>query len=142
MNYFVINAPSNLITHVMASSYTPADTKLLKFVVANDRALDIYYAQMEKYPETLLDIGELMAKSAYVYDQVARDRISTDKPVSQRVRAEQTPKPISSQVAFNQREEEVRVWISHHPTADKYKLDEALRTGIVSAEAYLKKYRA
>lgn len=134
-NYFIVNAPSNLVIGAVSTSYIPTDSKLKKFVLANDRALDIYYAQMEKHPETLLDIGELMAKSPHVYDQVAKGKVSAAKPRSQRIRAEQAPKPVSS------REEEVRIWISQHPTADKYKLDEALCTGIVCAEAYLLKYR-
>lgn len=79
-NYIVINAPSNLVIGVASTSYIPTDSKLKKFVLANDRALDIYYAQMEKDPETLLAIGELMAKCPHVYDQVAKGKVSAAKP--------------------------------------------------------------
>lgn len=133
MNYFVINAPSNLIINVMASSYTPEDTKLLKFVVANDKSLNTYYKWCKKNPNMCMDIGDLMAKSPHVKEQVSGGRSGAAKLKTGRVRS-------LPERQHQSREEEVASWIARNPTADEYDLDEALYTGIVAARAYLSKY--
>lgn len=80
-----------------------------------------------------MDVGELMAKSAYITDQVGRGKAGSAKPTSPRLR--ELP-----QAKSRSREEEVKTWIARHPTADAYDLDAALYTGIVAARAYLLKY--
>ncbi|MCF7535372.1 hypothetical protein [Pseudomonas petrae] len=132
-NYFVVNRPSNLVVGVIATSYTPIDTQLKKFVLANEQSLWFYDKHMSQSHETLLDIGELMKKSAHIADQVSKGKIGNAKAISQRTRAEQT-------VSVQDREEYILTWIRNHPDADEYDLHHAIGMGIVAARAYLKLY--
>lgn len=133
-NYFVVNTPSNLIVGVVTTSYSPEGSATKKFILANDKALDRYYKEMSKNPETLLDVGELMLKSPFIAEQVTRGRKASPTK-SQRPRAEQ---------GFNSssmsRIELVQHWIKNHPLADEYALDAALGLGIVAARAYIHQY--
>ncbi|WP_133974325.1 hypothetical protein [Pseudomonas] len=132
-NYFVINRPSNLVTHVMTSSYSPADTKLLKFIVASDKALTTYYKWCKRNPGLHPDVGELMMKSPYFKEKVCNGKTGQANPRTYRVRDVPTEKHLD-------REEQVKIWIAQNPEAHEYDLDAALYTGIVAARAYLSKY--
>lgn len=132
-NYFVVNRPSNLVVGVVATSYTPVDTPLKMFVFANEQSLAFYDKHLSRDHETLLDIGELMKKSAHITDQVSNGKAGNAKPASQRTRAEQS-------VSVQDREEYILTWIRNHPDADEYDLHDAIGLGIVAARAYLKLY--
>lgn len=132
-NYFIVNRPSNLVVGVIATSYTPTDTPLKMFVLANEQSLAFYDKHLSRDHEILLDIGELMKKSAHVTDQVSKGKTGSAKPASQRTRAEQT-------VSVQDREEYILTWIRNHPDADEYDLHDAIGMGIVAARAYLKLY--
>lgn len=56
-NYFVVNRPSNLIIGTVSTSYTPQNSKLKMFVLANDKALDIYFKWLKKNKELCPDLG-------------------------------------------------------------------------------------
>lgn len=131
--YFVVNTPSNLIIGIVSTSYIPANTPLKTFVLANERALDIYYAHLKRDAETLLDAGELMMKSGFITDQITNGK-GTAKPQSQRVRAEQVLATPPS------RESQVRDWLCYHPNADVYDLNEAFCMGMVAARQYIQRY--
>jgi hypothetical protein len=132
-NYFIVNRPSNLVVGVIATSYAPVDTPLKMFVLANKQSLAAYDKHLYRNHETLLDIGELMKKSAHVTDQVSNGKIGNAKAISQRTRAEQM-------VSVQDREEYILTWIRNHPDADEYDLHDAIPMGIVAARAYLKLY--
>ncbi|ROO08072.1 hypothetical protein BK673_16155 [Pseudomonas fluorescens] len=132
-NFFVINAPSNLITHVTASSYTPPDSKVLRFIKANDKSLTCYYKWREKNPGLCMDIGDLQARSTYIDDQVSGGRVGNAKPMRIRIADEQRR-------LFVDRETQVRMWIDANPNATPYELDEALNTSVYSARVYMLKY--
>lgn len=132
-NYFIVNRPSNLVVGVIATSYTPVDTPLKMFVLANEQSLAAYDKHLSRNHETLLDIGELMKKSAHVTDQVSNGKTGNAKAISQRTRAEQM-------VSVQDREEYILTWIRNHPDADEYDLHDAIPMGIVAARAYLKLY--
>lgn len=132
-NYFIVSRPSNLVVGVIATSYTPTDTPPKMFVLANEQSLAFYDKHLSRDHETLLDIGELMKKSAHVTDQVSEGKTGSAKPVSQRTRAEQS-------VSVQDREEYILTWIRNHPDADEYDLHDAIGMGIVAARAYLKLY--
>lgn len=135
MNYFVINRPSNLIIKVVASRYAPEDTNLHKFIQASDKALDTYYKWVKANPEMLLDIGDLMSRSATVMDAVSAARAGQAKPKRLRYRNEEQP------AVMDDRMIEIRSWLRFNPTADEYNLDERFGTGIVAARAYIKNLR-
>lgn len=132
-NYFVINAPSNLITHVTASSYTPPGSKVLIFIKANDKALNIYYKWREKNTGLCMDVGDLQARTAYIHDQVSGERVGAAKPMRIKIADEQRKRYVD-------RETQLKMWIDANPNATPYELDEALNTGVYSARAYLLKY--
>lgn len=67
-NYFIVNTPSNLITDIVATSYTPQNTKLKTFIKATDKALDIYYGWCEKNPDLCPDLGEIVSRCQYLQD--------------------------------------------------------------------------
>lgn len=67
-NYFVVNTSSNLITNVVASSYTPTTNKSISFVQATEKGLDHYYKWCEKNPGLCPDLGEIVARSKYLQD--------------------------------------------------------------------------
>jgi hypothetical protein len=129
-NYFVVNRPSNLVVGVLATSYTPVDTPLKMFVFANEQSLAFYDRHRSRNHETLLDIGELMKKSGHITDQVSKSNTGKSKPLSQRVRAEQS-------VSIQDREQYIFTWIRNHPGADEYDLHDAIPMGIVAARAYI-----
>lgn len=132
-NYFVVNRPSNLVIGVVSTSYTPTDTPLKMFVLANEQSLKFYDKHLSRNHETLMDIGELMKKSAHITNQVSRGKTGTAKPHSQRTRAEQV-------ISIQNREEYILSWINEHPDADEYDLHDAIPMGIVAARAYIKLY--
>ncbi|MEQ7917643.1 hypothetical protein ABQX22_00490 [Xanthomonas sp. WHRI 1810A] len=134
MNYFVVNRPSNLIIGIVSTSYTPTDTPLKLFVLANEKSLALYDKHQSKDHETLLDIGELMAKSAHVSNQVSKGKTGKAKPASQRLRGEQA-------IPAKDRETHILSWIQSHPEADEYDLHDAIPMGIVAARAYITLYR-
>lgn len=68
MNYFVVNAPSNLIVGVVSTSYTPVSTKTQKFIEATEEALDRYYAFLDSEPDMCPDVGEYMKQTSYIFD--------------------------------------------------------------------------
>jgi hypothetical protein len=132
-NYFVVNRPSNLVVGVIATSYTPTDTPLKMFVLANEQSLAFYDKHLSRNHETLLDIGELMKKSAHITNQVSKGKTGRAIAASQRTRAEQT-------ISVQDREEYILTWIRNHPDADEYDLHDAIPMGIVAARAYIKLY--
>ncbi|ALE01043.1 hypothetical protein [Pseudomonas syringae] len=132
-NYFVVNRPSNLVVGVIATSYTPVDTPLKMFVLANEQSLAFYDKHLGRDHETLLDIGELMKKSAHIADQVSKGKTGNAKATSQRTRAEQS-------VSVQDREEYILTWIRNHPDANEYDLHDAIPMGIVAARAYIRLY--
>lgn len=132
-NYFKINRPSNLVVGVIASSFTPSDTKHIKFVMASDKALDAYYKWCELNPGRCPDVGELMMKSPYFKDQVCNGKVGIVTPINIRIREVKNSRSIG-------RETEVRTWIANNPNADIHDIDAALCTGAVAARAYLSKY--
>ncbi|WP_139139879.1 hypothetical protein [Pseudomonas monteilii] len=131
--YFVVNRPSNLITGVVSTSYTPSDSNTKLFVRASERSLDQFYKHLARNPEVLMDIGELMAKSPYINDQISQDRTPKATPKVQRRRDEQ---PCKSEC----REQLIQEWITANPMATAYDLHEVFCTGTVAAAAYLSKY--
>ena len=72
--YLVVNRPSNLIMGTVSTSYTPQDSKLRLFVLANSKALDVYYKWLNKNPELCPDLGEIAARSDYVADRLITNR--------------------------------------------------------------------
>ncbi|MCF7542246.1 hypothetical protein [Pseudomonas petrae] len=132
-NYFIVNRPSNLVVGVIATSYMPVDTPLKMFVLANEQSLAAYDKHLSRNHETLLDIGELMRKSAHINDQVSKDKASKVEAKSQRTRAEQV-------VSIQDREEYILAWIRNHPDANEYDLHDAIGMGIVAARAYIRLY--
>ena len=72
--YFVVNRPSNLIIGTVSTSYTPQDSKLKLFVLANSKALDAYYKWLKKNPDLCPDLGEIAARSDYVADWLIANR--------------------------------------------------------------------
>lgn len=133
-NYFVVNRPSNLIIDVTTTSYTPEDTNLKKFVLASDKALDIYFKWMKASPGELMDIGDLMSRSQLVKDVISNGRSGKATPRRFRYRDEQQP-------VEDDRLSTIVAWIKANPIADEYNLDDVFRTGILVAREYLKRYR-
>ena len=133
-NYFVVNRPSNLIIDVTTTSYTPEDTNLKKFVLASDKALDIYFKWMKASPGELMDIGDLMSRSQLVKDVISNGRSGKATPRRFRYRDGQ-------QSVEADRLSTIVAWIKANPTADEYNLDDVFRTGILVAREYLKRYR-
>lgn len=131
--YFSINTPSNLITDVISTSYTPTDSKLTKFILVNDKSLTAYYKYCKKNPGLLMDIGELMSKSPHVNDQVKKGRTGTATPKTQRLRDDPVCKHVS-------REDQIAHWIDQHPSATPWDLDFEFCLGITAAKAYMSKY--
>ncbi|WP_413705302.1 hypothetical protein [Pseudomonas sp. Pseusp16] len=132
--YFVVNAPSNLITSVVSTSYSLADTKLTRFVLASEKSLTTYYKYCKKNPDLLMDIGELMSRSPHVSDQVSTGRTGSATVQRNRYRDEPVCKPVN-------REEKIRCWIESHPSANAWNLDFEFCLGITVARAYIVKYR-
>ncbi|MGR6586024.1 hypothetical protein [Stutzerimonas sp. R75] len=139
MNYFVINKPSNLVLTVVSLKYSPADTKVEKFISASDRAISTLDKWMLNNPGLLIDVGDLMSRSEYTADCVVlsrSDKSQSPASVPQRhyYREEQVEKSLD-------RSTTVSNWIAHHPDADVHDLSEFFGMGLVAAKAYLVKYR-
>ncbi|MEB0149050.1 hypothetical protein [Pseudomonas sp. CCC2.2] len=132
--YFVLNTSSNLITDAIDFTHTPTDSQLKKYILASDKSIAIYDKHRITNPEVLMDIGELMAKSAHVNDQVRKGRTGLAKPVIQRLRNELPERVLC-------RETQISEWIAAHPSADVHALNDKWCTGIVAALAYLMKHR-
>ncbi|MBL4860318.1 MULTISPECIES: hypothetical protein [Stutzerimonas stutzeri subgroup] len=137
-NYFVINKPSNLVLTVVSLKYTPAETKVEKFIPASDRAIAALDKWLKANPGMLIDVGDLMSRSKYLEDYVVRtrnDKSQTPKATPQRIyyRDEQIEKHVDRLTA-------VCNWIAEHPEADEHGLSEAFGMGTVAAKAYLAKY--
>lgn len=133
-NYFVVNNASNLIIGVVATSYTPQDSKIKKFVKANERALTLFYKWLDHNPDALMDIGDLMARSDYIHDQVVDGKSAKVKSQRLNYRAPQvTPTP-------EDRYSTIRDWLRFNPGADEYNLDDVFQCGIVAARAYLAEF--
>lgn len=129
-NYFVINRPSNLVEGVMASRYTPTETKIVKFVKANDKSLDKYYKLLKARPEMLPDIGELMSMSPFVYDEVCGDSKGDAKPQKISYRPER-------EEPYTEREKYIVAWIKQNPSCDEYDVDDKYNTGSLAAKTYI-----
>ena len=132
--YIVVNAPSNLNTSVVSTSYSPADTRLTRFVLASEKSLTAYYKYCQKNPDLLMDIGELMSRSPHVSDQVSSGRTGSATVQRNRYREEAVYKPVN-------REEKIRCWIESHPSANAWDLDFKFCLGITVAREYIVKYR-
>lgn len=133
-NYFVVNRVSNLIIDVVCTSYSPQGNKIKKFVKANDRALTLYYKWMASNPDALMDIGDLMARSDYINDQVVDGKSAKVKPQRFNYRAPQVP-PLPED-----RFSTIMDWLRYNPGADEYNLDDAFQCGVVVARAYLAEF--
>lgn len=131
-NYFVINKPSNLIIGVATTNYIPADGKVKGFVLANDKALDKYYKLLKKRPEMLPDIGELMATSPFINEQVSGDNLGKGDAKPQKI-AYRDVQP----EYLTEREKEILAWVRMNPKADEYDIDDRFHTGSLAARAYL-----
>tara|TARA_R100000750_G_scaffold52094_1_gene37241 strand:+ start:1253 stop:1513 length:261 start_codon:yes stop_codon:yes gene_type:complete len=81
MNFLVIHPQSNLVIGVIASSSAPAITKERSFIPASDKALDAYYKLRSESPERNVELGQLMAMSAYTLDTVTNGKSGTTKPL-------------------------------------------------------------
>ncbi|MDT4820533.1 hypothetical protein FQZ97_536790 [compost metagenome] len=135
-NYFVVNRPSNLIIGVVATQYTPpTDNKLKLFVLAPERALTYYYKELKRNPEVLMDIGELMAKSGFVYDEIVKGKSGDARPQKISYRAPQLPPPVEDRRAV------IAGWITANPTKDAYELNDVFSCGMTAARAYIQEYR-
>lgn len=137
-NYFVINKPSNLILKVITLKYSPAETKVEKFIPASDKAITVLDKWLLGNPGLLMDVGDLMSRSKYVDDYVVRTRVDKfQAPVAtpQRLyyRDEQTEKHVDRLTT-------VCNWITNHPDANEHDLNEVFGMGAVAAKAYLAKY--
>ena len=136
-NYFVINKPSNLILKVITLKYSPAETKVEKFIPASDKAITVLDKWLLGNPGLLMDVGDLMSRSKYVDDYVVRsvDEFQAPVAIPQRIyyRDEQIEKHVDRLTA-------VCNWIAEHPEADEHGLSEAFGMGTVAAKAYLAKY--
>ncbi len=134
-NYFVINRPSNLIIDVTTTSYTPEDTNLKKFVLANDKALTIYYKWIKANPDVMMDIGDLASRAKLVKDIIFDGKTGKSSPKRFRYRDEVQPAIEDDRASL------IAEWLRFNPTADEYNLDERFCTGVVAARAYLSRYR-
>ncbi|MCJ1881133.1 hypothetical protein [Pseudomonas nitroreducens] len=132
-NYFAINKASNLIVEVVCTRYTPTETSTLKFIPANDKALNAYYKWNDLNPDALMDIGDLMSRSSYVNDVVCNGRQGKAVPLRISYRAEQHERTID-------RETSIIAWIEKNPDCDAHDLHEAFGTGTLAARAYLDKH--
>lgn len=85
MNYLVVDKQSNLIVEVISGTAAKTENDRYKLHQVNERGLDQYYKLASSRP-TLVDIGELMAKSSYVKDVVMNGRSGSDKTIIPRYR--------------------------------------------------------
>ena len=140
--YFVVNRPSNLIIGTVSASYTPQDSKLKLFVLANSKALDAYYKWLKNNPELCPDLGEIAARSDYVADRLITNRkdklqapnaVFQTENLNQRYR-ESRPAPMVD------RETEIQNFILRNPDADVYDVADEFLCGTTVARAYLAKY--
>lgn len=138
MNYFHINRPSNLITAVVSSSKTPTDTTVDLFIQAPPRALDSYYAACQRNPDHLLDIGELMAKSGFVYDQVVSLSPVVMYGYDRKAMNCQSRQPVNQPVY--DRNAAIQSWLELHPFINKHDLSDKFGLGVVVAQAYIDRF--
>ncbi|MFC5696521.1 hypothetical protein ACFPU0_13245 [Pseudomonas sp. GCM10022186] len=134
-NYFVVNTASNLIIDVVATSYSPQDNKIKKFVKANEKALTLYYKWLDHNPDALMDIGDLMARSDYINDQVVDGKAAKVKPQRLSYRDKQTEAPVENRAAI------IAAWIADNPSKDAYELNDVFACGMTAARAYIQEYR-
>lgn len=132
-NYFVINRPSNLVEGVVAMKYSPTDTKVTKFVEANDKLLTYYYKLLKQRPEILPDIGELMAKSAYLTEAVSGGSYTGQAKPMKLYHRDERPEP-----SVVDRKAQITEWINAYPNCNVYDVDDMFQTGTTAALAYIK----
>lgn len=138
-NYIIVNKPSNLILKVISLKYSPAETKVEKYIPASDKAIAVLDKWLLGNPGLLMDVGDLMSRSKYVNDYVIRTHIhqvQEPEATPQRLyyRNEQIEKTADRLTA-------VCNWINNHPDANEHDLSEVFGMGVVAAMAYLDKYR-
>ncbi|MDH4872905.1 hypothetical protein [Pseudomonas sp. BN515] len=132
-SYFHINSPSNLIVGVIASSYTPTDTKVDRFILATDKALDKYYKWLKTNSEVLPDLGELMIMSPTVHDAVIDGRSAKVTPQRISYRAPQPERVID-------RAASIAKFIADNPGCDEHELHHEFNCGLVAGRQYLAQY--
>lgn len=137
MNYLTVNRPSNLITGVIASSYTPTDSKVGMFIPANAKALDAYYNWRKKNPGLCPDLGEIAARSATVLDFLTGSPKSLAKPHTENLNQRYREPAL---VQCRARAESIAVFITEHPDANVHDLHEQFQCGTTVARAYLDKH--
>ncbi|RMS30711.1 hypothetical protein ALP70_01081 [Pseudomonas savastanoi] len=81
MNYLTVHKQSNLVQSVIASSSTPTDTPVVRFIPAPDALLDKFYKLAQKLKH-LVPVGDLAAVSPYFLEALGGNaelppRIST-----------------------------------------------------------------
>ncbi|WP_137822836.1 hypothetical protein [Pseudomonas sp. D(2018)] len=133
-NWFHINTPSNLIVGVIASRYTPTDSKVDKFIPAPAKALDKFYKWLAKHPGLMPDVGEIMTLSPSVYDSIVNGKSGDARPQRSNYRAVQTEPPVEDRASL------IAAWIKLNPAKDAYDLNDKFGCGMTAARAYIAKY--
>lgn len=130
--YIVLHRDSNLIINIANQTEQPTDTATHRYILANDKSIQ-HLLSMSRQNSTLLDIGDLMARSGFISDHVGNGKAGKVKPVSTRHINERTTVPTD-------RESTIRQWVEHNPDADHHDLSEVFFTGSLVAKSYLSRY--
>lgn len=132
MNFFVVHRGSNLITGIIASSYKPKDNDEYRFVITTDRVLDRHQRLRDSH-ESEVDIGNIMAISDGIHDQIVTTTSGTAKPSNPRPRAIQYGK------VEDPRLQQVSDYFVAHPYATWQEIADEFLTGEVVAKAYVER---
>ncbi|WP_145006028.1 hypothetical protein [Pseudomonas oryzihabitans] len=130
MNYFVLHRGSNLVAGILSASVPPAKSNDYKFILANDKVLNVYLKWMQKHKDVCPDLGELIKKSSYLKDTLNPQCHSLQDTFPRKERESFLPS----------REAIISSWIAVHPKADEHDLHEQFGCGVVAAKAYLDKW--
>lgn len=142
-NYFAVSKTSNLIINVISSSTSPSDTKAIRFIKTNEKALDCYYKWSNKNPTLCPDAGEILARCLYLLDIVTKGK-GLVKPISENLN-QRYREPALDTTTFaefcSQREQLIADYICAHPSCDAGDVADKFLCGPAVARAYLSKYK-
>jgi|GEM_PF-5650093 len=135
VNFFVIHRHSNLVAGIVASSTKPKDNDQYRFVIATDRVLDRHQRLRDSH-ESEIDIGNIMAISDGVHDQIVTTTSGVATPKNPR------PRAIQYEPSEDPRLDQVLAFLADHPDATWQELDDVFLMGSLVAQAYIERYTA
>lgn len=133
MNFFVVHRGSNLVTGIVASSYKPKDTDQYRFVIVTDGILDRHQRLRDSHGSEI-DVGNIMAISPGIHDQIVSTKSGVATPKNPR------PRAIQYEKVEDPRLQQISEYFVANPYATWQEIADEFLTGEVLAKAYVERF--